>query len=224
MRSGYRLLTVAGAVALSGCASVSIPIVETGHLEPVVQRYAVTAGVFFDGEFQDYLHTEERVGGNDWEIYLGDAQQTLFERVLNASFDEHVVIDSLGNIVDYDVDLVLYPKILEYAYLAPEDSGSDFYAVSIKYKFKAFDETGNEVTEWTVTAYGKNRSSLGRGKASLSEATNIALRDAAAAVIIEFESNGELVALLNPDLETELDDGPVDEPAEESVDPQVEAT
>ena len=223
-RLSHRLILVAGAVALTGCASVEVPIVETGHLDPVVQRYPVTAGVYFDGEIQDYLHTEERPGGNDWEIFLGDAQATLFERIMDASFEQHLVIENLDTVDEYDVDLVIYPKIVEYAYLAPEDSGSDFYAVSIKYAFKVFDDAGDEITNWTVTAYGKNRSSLGRGKASLSEATNIALRDAAAAVIIELESNGELVALLNPDAETKSVDEPVleDEAEPEAAEGAVE--
>ena len=223
-RPGYRLIAAAGVILLGGCSSVEIPIVETGHLKPVVQRYDVTAGVYFDGEFQEFLHTEERIGGNDWEIFLGQAQLTLFERVLAASFKEHIVVEDIQNVDAFDVDLVLYPKILEYAYLAPEDSGSDFYAVSIKYKFKVYDDAGNEVTEWTVTAYGKNRSSLGRGKASLSEATNIALRDAAAAIIIEFESNGELLALISPNLEAETSNEPTAEPAGDDVGLETEST
>ena len=136
-------------------------------------------------------------------------------------------VDDLENIDAYDVDFVIYPRVIEYAYLSPEDSGSDFYAVSIKYAFKIFDESGEEVTDWTVTAYGKNRSTVMRRKESLSEATNIALRDAAAAVIVEFESNGELIALLNPNLENgepgELEE-PVDESGTEAADSDTETT
>ena len=87
-----------------------------------------------------------------------------------------------------DVDLVIEPMLQEYAYLSPIETATDFYAVSLKYQIRIYSPDGVIIGYWPLVAFGKSRTRLLNKNESLGDATTMALRDVAAAMVSQFRT------------------------------------
>ena len=65
-------------------------------------------------------------------------------------------------------------------------SSTDSFAVWIRYRLKVYDHNGTLVSNWPVAAYGKSQAAGGSSKA-LQHAAVLAMRDAAALMIMKFD-------------------------------------
>jgi len=188
------LLLAALAGLTSGCGA-TVPVAVTIP-EPLVEALPLTVAVVYDQEFAKYTYTE-KAPGTDWSINLGDSTTSMFDRVLNKAFAKVVRLDAVpdGEPVA-GVDLVLKPAVDEYAFLTPVDSGVDFYSVSIRFQVSAFAPNGAPLDQWDINSYGRTRAKKLSAKDSLGMATDLALRDAAALMALDFKQRPQILALL----------------------------
>lgn len=168
---------------LCACAGGTITV-ENQYPEPIVDPLPYAVGVYMSPAFRTYVYEHEE---GKVEFELGSKQTALFTTVLGAMFER---MEVLGDVVQGAqggrFDLILEPVLEEYGYLAPAEMASEFYAVSIKYHVRVYSGDGTLVGYWPMVAYGKNRTGLIDNKASLGDATTMALRDAAAAMVSQF--------------------------------------
>ena len=159
-------------------------------------------GVYFADALVNYVHEEDLEDYGAYRIDIGASQAPVFARVFNAMFENLVPVEPAdkdqNGFVGTDgsspvVDGIIAPSIEEVQFSIPDQTGSDFYEVWIRYKLTLFDGGGNNVGELPLIGYGKanerNFGQLGQQTPALHEATTWALRGAAAELSIRFRDN-----------------------------------
>jgi hypothetical protein len=189
------LLLTALTCLISGCGA-TVPVAVTIP-DPVVEALPLTVAVVYDEEFSQYTYTEKATG-TDWSVNLGGSTTTMFDRVLSKAFAKVVRLDAVPSNGEPPpgVDLVLKPTVDEYAFLTPADSGVDFYSVSIRFQLNAYAANGAPLDQWDINSYGRTRAKKLSAKDSLGTATDLALRDAAATMALDFKQRPQILALL----------------------------
>ncbi len=174
---------VLAALLLCGCAGTVL--IESEFPEPVVEPMPYSAGIYYSPEFSDFIFKEEE---GKLEFELGTKQQAVYDKIFAALFEQVISVPSAdADNSAYGVDLVLEPVLQEYAFLSPRETATNFYAVSMKYQIRLYSDQGVIVGYWPFVAYGKDRKQFVNGNQSLGEATTLALRDAAAAMVSQFK-------------------------------------
>jgi hypothetical protein len=103
----------------------------------------------------------------------------MFESVSVIGADESV--GSLG------LDALIEPSIDAFEFSTPTQSNSEAFAVWVRYRLKVYNSEGEMISDWPVSAYGKSQSTtLGKDEA-LRRAAVLAMRDAAALMIMKFD-------------------------------------
>jgi hypothetical protein len=152
-------------------------------------------------EFREAVHREKR-DGFEYEISVGKAQAAGFDRLMNAMFTRVVPVGSLeaGAVTDPEVRGVFEPVLEDFSFVTPGDTGTQLYAVSLKYRINAYTPAGVPVDSWTFTGYGAQASSAvpGQGKQALQQAATLAMRDAAAKIAVEFREQAIVRGLIEP--------------------------
>lgn len=178
-----RFAALAAVALLSGCAGTVV--IESTFPEPVVTPLPYSVGVFYSPGFTQYVYSDEE---EKLEFELGSKQQAMYDKVFGALFEQTIAVPQAdGDNSAYGVDLVLEPVLEEYAFLSPAETATNFYAVSMKYQIRLYSDEGTIVGYWPFVAYGKDRKQFVNGNQSLGEATTLALRDAAAAMVSQFK-------------------------------------
>jgi hypothetical protein len=78
----------------------------------------------------------------------------------------------------------------------PSQSQTDAFAVWIRYRIKIFDQEGNQIANWPISAYGKSLDpGIGGDDEALRRAAVLAMRDAAALVILQMDKATGISAL-----------------------------
>jgi len=168
---------------------------------PLVTKIPLVVGLYVAPGFRDKVYVEKRDGG-DYSIAIGKAQAEGFSRLMGAMFERVVPVDAVdaGARSDPQVRAVLEPVLEDFAFVTPVDSGSDVYAVSLKYRVNGYRPDGQPIDSWTFTGYGaaKNDSMLSGGSDALKTAVQLAMRDAAAKLATEFRDQAVVRGLLPP--------------------------
>ncbi len=167
---------------LAGCGGKVI--IDDHFPQPVVAPLPYRVGIYYPPEFSNYQYQDEE---SRLTFQLGQRQKMLFEQVFEAMFLQKVVLTSAVADAD-DLDLILSPKLTQYAFLTPTETATEFFAVSIKYQIQLFNPEGEMIAFWPMVAYGKSRTKMINKNESLGEATSVALRDAAAAMVSQFHT------------------------------------
>ncbi|MBT8145125.1 MAG: hypothetical protein KJO55_10510 [Gammaproteobacteria bacterium] len=186
-------------ILLCAC-STTVPPTDTEFPTPLVEDLPAAVGIYYDDELRNFTYNETVSDGTSWTIELGQSNLRLFDRLLGAMFDRTVQLRSIDDVRnDPTLDGVIRPVLEEYAFLTPNELGSRFYAVSIRYRIYLYDNQGNEIADWPINAYGQSRAAVlnaGRMRVGpLQDATNLAMRDAAAGAIILLREQPEIMAL-----------------------------
>ena len=180
---------------LSGCGPVKL-VATTNIPPPLVMKLPVSVALFVPQEFSTFAHDEER-SGTDWHVELGRAQTDGLTRLLNAMFENVVLVESLNDgSAAGDIRAILEPSIEEYAFVTPRDAGSPFYAVSIKYRMNVYTPDGRLADSWGFTGYGTAPAQGISSDQPLTQATALALRDAGAKLAVEFRDQAIVRGLL----------------------------
>ena len=198
-------------MAASGC-NTTVPPMDTEFPTPLIEHLPLSVGIYYDDELRNFTYNETVSDGTSWTIELGENNTRLFNRLFTAMFSSVVQIDEIEN-GPGDVHAIIHPVLEEYAFLTPNELGSRFYAVSIRYRVFLYDKNGAELANWPINAYGQSRAGVlnaGRLKTGpLQEATNLAMRDAAAGAIISLPSQPEILALISGEQSNEQIDADI---------------
>ena len=207
------------AVILSaGCAStvtMEMPTIP----EPRMDKIPVDVAVRMPAEFEHYVHVEEVLGKDTWTIDLGRSNASFFTQLFDHMFDSLIVLGPDDDPRDFQFDALIEPTIEGFEFSVPSQSQSEAFAVWIRYRMSIFDSIGNRASSWTVSAYGKSEKEGLGGSDSLRRAAVLAMRDAAALIIMQMEKATNIRQLADGPLDTG-DTAPAEMQADASAAPE----
>ncbi|MDJ0656834.1 MAG: hypothetical protein QNJ40_21920 [Xanthomonadales bacterium] len=183
-----RTVRLAGALLvplmLMGCAGQVV--IESKFPTPVVEPLPYQVGVYYAPEFTGYIYSDDE---SKLEFELGSKQTAVYDKIFASMFQRAVLVGSVETPqAENQLDLLVEPVLQEYAFLSPGETATNFYSVSMKYQIRLYGEGGTIIGYWPFVAYGKDRKQFVNSNVSLGEATTLALRDAAAAMVSQFRT------------------------------------
>jgi len=168
-------------------------------------------------EFKQFVHEENILGKESWSIDLGGANETFFTQLFGYLFNSLTVIGANDDARDYQFDALIEPTIDGFEFSVPNQSKTETFAVWIRYRLRVYDREGTNASNWTVSAYGKSQKEGLSGSSALQRAALLAMRDAAALIIMQLDRATQISALANGGLATPKPESAVadarDEPA-----------
>lgn len=176
----------------------SVPIADS-FPSPVIEPLPLDVGLHYNEALQKFTYQKASSGGTKYKVELGPSHLKLFERLFGSMFQNvtpvHDVESASSNV--HDIDAIIVPTIDEYVINTPDDNGTDYYEVSIRYQISVYSPHGELITSWPVTGYGKSRAHKFKSGQSVGKATTEAMRDAAALMAIEFREIPEVKRLMS---------------------------
>ncbi len=188
------------AVLSTGCASnvtVEAPTIPIPHID----KLPLDVAIRIPAEFNNFVHEENVLGRETWTISLGSANATFFEQLFGYMFENVIILGPDDNALEYTFDALIEPKIEGFEFSVPNQTKTDAFSVWIRYRMQIFDSVGNSAASWTVSAYGKSQKEGLGGSKSLQRAAVLAMRDAAALILLQMNKATKIAALA---------DGPID--------------
>jgi hypothetical protein len=191
----HRSLIVALGCVLAGCAGVKVAP-ESRLPSAVLQPMNVRAGLVLEQDLRTYLHEETR-GGGDWSVNLGPGHEQLFKGIFGASIANLQVFNNLDAArAGSGMQALFAPHIEQYSFATARETSGAYWAVTIRYRIDVLSPQGEAVDTLTLTGYGSAKGER-RSALSLTAATQSAMRDAAAKLLVQLprqEQTRKLVA------------------------------
>jgi hypothetical protein len=179
------VLTLAALAALTGCGDVQVAA-ESQMPTPLVDPLPITVGIHYTEDFSKYAHAEERWGVK-WKAELGPYHVRMAERLFNAAFRETIAVKDLKDLpANPPYVAIIEPRIEQYSFITPKDTGANYYAVTIKYRLNVLAPSGETADSLTFTGYGSFKSGGMSSTTPMVSATKAAMRDAAAKFLVQF--------------------------------------
>jgi len=202
------------ALFAAGCASnvtVETPTIPKPHIEKLPMDVAVR----IPAEFHNFVHEENVLGRETWTIDLGASNASFFTQLFGYMFDNVIVLGPDDNALDYTFDALVEPTIEGFEFSVPNQSKTDAFAVWIRYRMQIFDSLGNNASTWTVSAYDKSQKEGMGGSKSLQRAAVLAMRDAAALILLQMDKSTKIGELANGPLDLSAIEALADAEADE---------
>lgn len=169
--------------------------------QPRLEKIPVDVAVRIPANFHNYVHTEDILGRDKQTIQLGASNANFFAQLFDHMFDSTVILGPDDDPRNVQFDALIEPSIEGFEFSTPGQTQSDAYSVWIRYRINVFDSVGNRASSWTVSAYGKSQKEGITGSDSLRRAAVLAMRDAAALIIMQMDKVSKI---------RDLADGPLD--------------
>ncbi len=169
---------------LAGCSS-SLTLDPPTIPAPLIDKIPASVGLRIPAEFESFVHEEEVLGRKKWKIDLGRSNAVLFTQLFAYMFEEVTVLDADDDASLLELDALIEPSIDAFEFSVPSQTKTDAFAVWIRYRLKVYNNEGTVVANWPVSAYGKSQS--GGGTEALRRAAVLAMRDAAALMIMKLD-------------------------------------
>ncbi len=179
---------------LAGC-STSITLDPPTIPVPLIDKIQASIGLRIPAEFESFVHEEEVLGRKRWKIDLGRSNAALFTQLFEYMFDKVTVLDADDDASLLSLDALIEPSIDAFEFSVPSQTKTEAFAVWIRYRLKVYNSEGTLVANWPVSAYGKSQS--GGGKDALRRAAVLAMRDAAALIIMKLDDETGISARIN---------------------------
>lgn len=206
------LLTLAASL-VAGCGSnvrldpPTIPV-------PLIDKIPMSVAVRIPDQFENFVHEEEVLGREEWSIDLGRSNAKFFTQLFGYMFDDVTIIGESDEVPGTGIDALIEPSIDAFEFSVPNQTKTDAFSVWIRYRIKVFDSEGELVANWPVSAYGKSLTTAMGGSDALQRAAVLALRDAAALLIIKFDDQVLVSSLGDEQESAAIEDG---EPASDTA-------
>lgn len=181
------------AAVLSAC-STQVAVDDPRIPSPLIEPMPLLVGVRFPPSFDHFVHEEQVIGKEKWLIDLGASNKMLFTKLFGSMFTELRIVGA-GDPAALGIDALIEPTIDAFEFSVPEQSQTDAFAVWIRYRIKVFDRNGTQVANWPISAYGKSQSSTFGKDDALRRAAVLAMRDAAALIIMQMDRSTGISAL-----------------------------
>ena len=175
------------ATLLAGCGS-SVTLDPPTIPQPLINKIPISVVVRMPENFEHFVHEESVLGREQWEIDLGRSNQVFFEQLLTYMFNDVTVITAGDDPYSYAFDALIEPSIDAFEFSVPNQTKTDAFSVWIRYRIKVFDPDGKLVVNWPLSAYGKSLTTTMGGSDALQRAAVLAMRDAAALMILKFNT------------------------------------
>lgn len=172
---------------ISGCAGSNVKLQIPTIPTPLIHQIPASVGLRMPENFYHFVHEEQVFGREEWSIDLGASNAALFTQLFGYMFQNVIVLDDSDDPKALAIDALIEPSIDAFEFSVPNQSKTDSFAVWIRYRIRVFDFDGNEVANWPVSAYGKSQTSSISGSQALQRAAILAMRDAAALMIIKLD-------------------------------------
>ena len=196
--NALKAISVAVCIAALGGCSTRITLNDPTIPNPLVEKIPLTVAVRYPDEFEHYVHDEQIVGREKWTIDLGRSNKLLFNKVFTSMFNELIIIDADTDPADLRIDALIEPSIDAFELSTPSQSQTQAFAVWIRYRMKIFDREGKQFANWPISAYGKSQSTAMGGDDALRRAAVLAMRDAAALVVMQLDKSTRISRLSRP--------------------------
>jgi len=154
---------------------------------PLIDQMPITVVARFPEVFDSFVHEEQVIGKEKWTIDLGQANKLLFTQLFGSMFRDFSVIAADADVGDLPIDALIEPSIDAFEFSVPNQSQTDEFAVWIRYRIKIFDHEGVQIANWPIAAYGKSQTTTFGGDDALRRAAVLAMRDAAALIIMQMD-------------------------------------
>ncbi len=179
-------LAILISIVSSGCAS-NVKVEYPNIPDPLIDKLPMDIALRMPDNFYDFSHEENVLGKETWSIQLGAANAMFFEQLFGYMFDNVIVLGAEDDALNYEFDALVEPRIEGFEFSVPNQSKTDAFAVWIRYRMQVFDSAGNRAATWTVSSYGKSQKEGIGGKNSLRRAAILAMRDAAALILLQMD-------------------------------------
>jgi len=180
--------------ALQGCSS-QVALKDPHIPDPLIAKLPMSVAVRYPDAFDSFVHEEQVIGKETWKIDLGQSNKLLFNKLFGSMFTDFQVLKKDTDPRNMGFDALIEPGIDAFEFSVPEQSQTDAFAVWIRYRIKIFDNQGNQVANWPISAYGKSQATTFGGDDALRRAAVLAMRDAAALVILQMDKSTGISSL-----------------------------
>lgn len=181
-------------LALTACNSQLI--VKGQFPSPLSSPMPLNAAAHYSPELLAHNYTESSDDRDKWTIQTGSAQQTFFDTLLPALFQQWAGQSPDPESESFQlpgVDIVIKPNLSDFQYSLPRESRSKIFEVWMKYNMQLYQSDGQLLADWFVTAYGKTPSGFMQSdEDAMNEAIVVALRDLGANLTLNFARVPEL--------------------------------
>ena len=154
---------------------------------PLVNKIPVSVGLRLPENFDSFVHEESVYGRDEWSIDLGSSNRALFTQLFSHMFESVRVLEPGDDPKLMGLDALIEPAIDAFEFSTPAQSRTEAFAVWIRYRLKVYDREGVLISNWPVAAYGKSQTTLLNEDEALQRAAVLAMRDAAALMIMKFD-------------------------------------
>ena len=185
----------------TGCSS-TVMMDEPTIPAPRVEKIPIDVALRIPKEFNAFVHEENILGKEAWSIDLGRSNAVLFTQLFGYLFNNVTVIGPDDDARDFQFDALIEPSIDGFEFSVPNQSKTETFAVWIRYRLRVFDREGTNAYNWTMSAYGKSQKQGMNGGSALQRAALLAMRDAAALIILQMNKATQFSALANGGLAT----------------------
>lgn len=189
-------LPIAVVLLLTGC-STQVVVEDPTIPDPLIDRLPLSVGARYPEVFGKFVHEEQVIGKDKWLIDLGRSNQLLFDKLFGSMFTDYRVITADEDPDNFAFDAFIEPSIDAFEFSVPEQSQTDAFAVWIRYRIKVFDSQGTQIANWPISAYGKALTTMFGGDEALRRAAVLAMRDAAALIIMQMDKSTGISSLAN---------------------------
>jgi len=173
--------------SMSGCGGSKVMLHDPTIPEPLIDQMPITVVARFPEEFDNFVHEEQVIGKEKWTIDLGQANKLLFTQLFGSMFSDFSIIANDVDARNMPIDALIEPSIDAFEFSVPNQSQTDEFAVWIRYRIKIFDNEGVQIANWPIAAYGKSQTTTFGGDNALRRAAVLAMRDAAALIIMQMD-------------------------------------
>ncbi len=184
-------------VVAAGCVS-NVTLDPPTIPSPNINRIPVAVAVRLPENFESYVHEEDVLGREEWKIDLGRSNAVFFTQLLAYMFDTVIMLQPDDDLEMYDFDALIEPSIDAFEFSVPNQTKTDAFAVWIRYRIKVYDRYGTMVANIPISAYGKSLTTTMGGSGALQRAAVLAMRDAAALMIMKFDDQTLFTSLADP--------------------------
>ncbi|MFK7886924.1 MAG: hypothetical protein AB8G16_08660 [Gammaproteobacteria bacterium] len=187
MRAAYGVIFLAIG-GLAGCASGGTDyVVDVAGMTPtpLVDPLPLTVAVHYTPEFSAYTSKQESLNGDTWQVSFNSVQRDDMHRMLTSAFEEVIESPTAEPADDLKYDVLLIPRVENFSFLTPTESGTKFFAVSMRHFISFYGPEGTDFGAWEINSYGRSRNFFGRRVREMAaEACVDAMRDLATSLVV----------------------------------------
>ena len=108
----------------------------------LVDPMPITVGIYYSEDFSKASHNEER-WGTDWKVDLGPYHVRMAEKLFASEFRETVRVEDLKSLpANPPYRAIIEPRIEQYSFITPRDTGAKYFAVTIRYRLNVYAANG----------------------------------------------------------------------------------